>query len=133
MRKLQEFEMFKRLMLDKYQEKLFSSLPKPNLTNLDIRDLADPSLMEKEKSKYLGDKKIIVKTQLEKESPDLQRKTYNSGANGLFYIDKEDEQSMERKSSRGVKSRHSSQTSRSESEPDSDEELRCAYNDLKRR
>ena len=36
MRKLQEFEMFKRLILDKHQEKLFSSLPKPNLANLDI-------------------------------------------------------------------------------------------------
>lgn len=36
MRKLQEFEMFKRLILDKEQEKLFRSLPKPNLVNLDI-------------------------------------------------------------------------------------------------
>ena len=35
MRKLQEFEMFKRLILDKEQVKLFQSLPKPNLTNLD--------------------------------------------------------------------------------------------------
>ena len=34
MRKLQEFEMFKRLILDKEQEELFRSLPKPNLTNL---------------------------------------------------------------------------------------------------
>lgn len=36
MRKLQEFEMFKRLILDKEQERLFRSLPKPNLVNLDI-------------------------------------------------------------------------------------------------
>lgn len=36
MRKLQEFEMFKRLVLDKKQEQIFRNLPKPNLTNLDI-------------------------------------------------------------------------------------------------
>jgi hypothetical protein len=36
MRKLQEFEMFKRLILDKEQERLFRSLPKPNLTHLDF-------------------------------------------------------------------------------------------------
>jgi hypothetical protein len=36
MRKLQEFEMFKRLILDKKQEQIFRNLPKPNLTNLDI-------------------------------------------------------------------------------------------------
>ena len=34
MRKIQEFEMFKKLILDKEQEKLFTSLPKPNLSNI---------------------------------------------------------------------------------------------------
>lgn len=41
MRKLQEFEMFKRLILDTHQEKIFSSLPKPNLANLDLVEDSD--------------------------------------------------------------------------------------------
>jgi len=50
MRKLQEFEMFKRLMLDKHQEKLFSSLPKPNLTNLDFSTLKSENSSSKAQS-----------------------------------------------------------------------------------
>lgn len=41
MRKLQEFEMFKRLILDKKQEHIFRNLPKPNLANLDIVEEED--------------------------------------------------------------------------------------------
>ena len=51
MRKLHEFEMFKKLMLDKYQEKLFQSLPKPNLADMDISALQKASEKKKKNAK----------------------------------------------------------------------------------
>ena len=138
MRKLQEFEMFKRLMLDKYQEKLFSSLPKPNLTNLDIRDLADPAKLEKEKNKYSNDKTSVngagSKNDAKKLSPEKKRNTYNYSSKGLFYKDKDDElDRANRPGKNNTSSSRGSVTSESNSEPDSDDELRDAYNDLKTR
>lgn len=55
MRKLQEFEMFKKLMLDKHQEKIFSSLPKPNLTNLDLIEV----LIKNSKNKGFSGSSVV--------------------------------------------------------------------------
>lgn len=123
--------MFKRLMLDKYQEKLFSSLPKPNLTNLDIRDLADPTKLEKEKNKYSEGSTTKLDKTGDVEDPAKSRNSHNFGAKGLFYIDKDDEAKNSGK--KPSKKQNNSQTSESESDADSDEELRDAYNDLKTR
>ena len=68
MRKLQEFEMFKRLMLDKQQEKLFSSLPKPNLANLDFTALKPGDPKSNQASQKSGS---VASLEDEKEDEEL--------------------------------------------------------------
>lgn len=79
MRKLQEFEMFKRLILDKEQERLFRSLPKPNLANLDIveeESIEENSFdFEEKRFKRLSSQKELKSIKINEEEEIERRKS----------------------------------------------------------
>lgn len=98
MRKLQEFEMFKKLVLDQHQEKVFASLPKPNLTNLDMEkkggqpkagmgemreiELQESPVIEEADKAYLGLKNKERKEVLDKKLIEAYEETVNRSRSG---------------------------------------------------